>query len=94
MGGVISGYAHQLGVPLRVVTVWGCNLRGLFSTHRTVDRLGQSKTVRTVRVRECYKPSQLTILLSYLRGTAHVDNVTSREGTLMSAEPWQAEARR
>ena len=25
------GYAHQLGVPLRGVTTWGCNLRGLIS---------------------------------------------------------------
>ena len=33
-GWVSPGYAHQLGVPLRGVTVWGCNLRGLFSAHR------------------------------------------------------------
>ena len=34
-GGLSPGYAHQLGVPLRGVTIWGCNLRGLFSAHRS-----------------------------------------------------------
>ena len=45
-GGLSPGYAHQLGVPLRGVTVWGCNLRGVILRTPTDVNAMKAKRLR------------------------------------------------